>query len=82
VTTAIFPDNCSLTTDNFFGTHIMHCWSQSLLIVVVVILGTLNIFNAACGQKGRLTLPDTAPGAAIPVVPAAPASATTQLPSR
>ncbi|MBV5308398.1 hypothetical protein [Chromatium okenii] len=60
----------------------MHCWSQSLLIVVVVILGTLNIFNAACGQKGRLTLPDTAPGAAVPVAASAPATATTQHSSR
>lgn len=66
----------------------MPCWSQSLLIVVVVTLGTLNLFNAACGQKGRLTLPDAAPvttpapGAAVPVAPPAPATATSQSPSR
>lgn len=66
----------------------MPCWSQSLLILVVIVLGTLNIFNAACGQKGRLTLPDAAPvttsalGVAVPVAASAPATTSTQQFSR
>lgn len=34
----------------------MHCWPRTLLWLVIVILGTLNLLTA-CGQKGPLYLP-------------------------
>jgi predicted small lipoprotein YifL len=57
----------------------MRCWANSLFITVVIALGCFSVLNA-CGQKGPLTLPDTAshpppPGADVPAPippPAAP----------
>jgi len=34
------------------------CWVQYLFLMVIVVLGTGSMLSA-CGQKGRLTLPDT-----------------------
>ncbi len=34
----------------------MHCWPRTLLWLVIVILGSLNLLSA-CGQKGPLYLP-------------------------
>jgi predicted small lipoprotein YifL len=34
----------------------MHCWPRTLLWLVIVTIGTLNLVTA-CGQKGPLYLP-------------------------
>jgi len=35
----------------------MFCWSRSLFILVVIMLGSSSMMSA-CGQKGPLILPD------------------------
>jgi len=40
------------------GLFMKPCWVQYLFLMVIVVLGTGSMLSA-CGQKGRLTLPDT-----------------------
>ena len=35
----------------------MHCWARYILWLTIAVLGTANLLSA-CGQKGRLYLPD------------------------
>lgn len=52
----------------------MRCWANTLFTVIIVGLGTLAMLGA-CGQKGDLYLPESAPTSRASDVPTAPNAA-------
>lgn len=51
----------------------MHCWARWLFIAMVAVLGVLSMLSA-CGQKGALYLPESAPEPGTEVPDAVPES--------